>query len=141
MSREIALNPAQARRAPRRTTPAAGPDTSAQAGCAAASSIVATPPDERITSGVGSPAAEARSPSAVRYLETTGPRYASTAVVDARSYSRNSGATSWEATTRTPGKPAAQLVGHGALVTRVPECEEQADRHGLDVTVHVRKRG
>ena len=39
------------------------------------------------------------------------------------------------------GKPATQLVGHGALVTRVPECEEQADGDGFDVGVDLRERG
>ena len=38
------------------TAPAAGPETRIVAGCAAASSGVATPPEERITSGSGRPA-------------------------------------------------------------------------------------
>ena len=42
------------------TTPAAGPETSANAGCAAASASVATPPDERMTSGSGKPASAQR---------------------------------------------------------------------------------
>ena len=40
----------------RSTTPPAGPETRISAGCAAASSTVATPPDDRITSGSGRPA-------------------------------------------------------------------------------------
>src|SRR5436305_159489 len=67
MSNEIAFsNPARraSRAAP--TVPAAGPDRSATAGCAAASSSDATPLDERITNGSGRPAAAARSPSAPR---------------------------------------------------------------------------
>ena len=56
MSKEIAFStPASRaiRAAP--TAPPAGPETRTSAACAAASSIVATPPDERITSGSGSP--------------------------------------------------------------------------------------
>ena len=64
---------------------------------------------------------------------TTGPRYASAAVVDARSYSRNSGATSCDATTCASGMPPPQLVGDRALVRRVAEREEQADRDRLGV--------
>ena len=56
------------------TTPAAGPETRISAGCAAASSIVATPPDERITNGSGSPALSAAAPSVRRYRATAGPR-------------------------------------------------------------------
>jgi hypothetical protein len=48
------------------TAPAAGPDTSTSAGCAAASSTFATPPDERITSGSGSPPPTAALASARR---------------------------------------------------------------------------
>ena len=54
MSNEIAWSKpatAAARAAP--TTPAAGPESSANAGWAAVSARVATPPEERITSGSG----------------------------------------------------------------------------------------
>ena len=85
------------------TTPAAGPESSANAAWAAASSSVARPPDERMTSGSGSPASAHAPASAPRYRGEHGPRYASTAVVEARSYSRNSGATSCEATTCADG--------------------------------------
>ena len=53
---------------------AAGPETSAQDGCAAASSTLATPPEERITSGSGSPASPHAAASLSRYAETAGPR-------------------------------------------------------------------
>ena len=62
---------------------------------------------------------------------TGGPRYASAAVVDARSYSRNSGATSCDATTWTPGWRRAQLARDGLLVRRVAKREEEADRDRL----------
>jgi hypothetical protein len=48
------------------TIPPAGPDSSAQDACAAASSSDATPPEERITSGFGNPASAQRPPSARR---------------------------------------------------------------------------
>ena len=48
------------------TTPAAGPERSANAACAAASSSVARPPEERITSGSGRPAAAHASARAPR---------------------------------------------------------------------------
>ncbi len=48
------------------TTPAAGPESSARAACALASSADATPPDERMTSGTGSPASSQRAASARR---------------------------------------------------------------------------
>ena len=58
MSNESAFaNPASAASFAAPTTPAAGPDSSANAACAAASSSVARPPDERMTSGEGRPAA------------------------------------------------------------------------------------
>ena len=48
------------------TTPAAGPESSARAAWAAASSSGATPPDERMISGTGSPASSQRDASARR---------------------------------------------------------------------------
>ena len=48
------------------TTPAAGPERSARAACPAASSSEATPPDERMISGTGSPASPQRKASARR---------------------------------------------------------------------------
>ena len=51
------LDPRALRDKPRSNGPAAGPETSTRAGCAAASSASTTPPDDRITSGSGSPAA------------------------------------------------------------------------------------
>ena len=62
-----------------------------------------------------------------------GPRYASTTVVDARSYSRNSGATSWEATTWASGIAAPKLGRDRLLVAAVPEREEEADGDRLCV--------
>ena len=104
MSNPIAsAKPASAASFAAPTAPAAGPETRIVAGCAAAWRGVATPPDDRMTSGSGRPAALHASASAVRYRPATGPRYASAAVVEARSYSRNSGATSCEATTCASG--------------------------------------
>ena len=51
VERDRVLDPAERGDALGRDHPAAGPDTRASAGWAAASSIVATPPDERITRG------------------------------------------------------------------------------------------
>ncbi len=48
------------------TTPPAGPDRTQAAPLRAACSSSSTPPDERITSGAGNPAARARSPSRCR---------------------------------------------------------------------------
>ncbi len=69
----------------------------------------------------------------------TGPRYASTAAVDARSYSRNSGATSWEATTWASGIATPQLGRHRLLVAAVPEREEEADGDRLCVELGKRR--
>ena len=62
MSKEIALSkPAQrGDAAPRRRRRRPGPETRIHDGCAAASSSVATPPEERMTSGSGSPASAQR---------------------------------------------------------------------------------
>jgi hypothetical protein len=67
MSNEMA-SPMPAARATRAapTTPAAGPETNVQAGCAAASEALATPPDERMTSGSARPAPAQRSTSEPR---------------------------------------------------------------------------
>ncbi len=67
MSNAIAFsNPARRATIPAPTTPPAGPETRIVAGCAAASSTVATPPEESITSGSGSPASRAPAASARR---------------------------------------------------------------------------
>ena len=93
-----------ARSSPHRLRPRQGRRRAPRAGCAAASASVATPPEERITSGSGQTRPRRRRPEAPRGSPTSaGPRYASTAAVEARSYSRNSGATSCEATTRARG--------------------------------------
>ena len=65
MSNEIAFSipPSRAIRAAP-TTPAAGPETSASAGWAAASARLTTPPEERITSGSGRPDSTQARPSA-----------------------------------------------------------------------------
>ena len=57
-----------------------------------------------MTSGRGNPAADERDASARKYRAQSGPRYASAAVVEARSYSRNSGAISCEETTCASGR-------------------------------------
>ena len=70
---ELFANPARRPTTPRPTPPPAGPETRIVAGCAAASSTVATPPEESITSGSGSPA----SPGGRRTASATAPRSAS----------------------------------------------------------------
>ena len=86
-----------------------------------------------MTRGSGKPCPAQAVASASRYRASVGPRYASIAVVEARSYSRNSGATSCEATTSRPEQPAPQLGDELLLVARVPEREEEADRNRLGV--------
>ncbi len=67
MSKAIAFsNPARRATSPAPTTPAAGPETRIVAGCAAASSTEATPPDDCMTSGSGRPASRAPAASARR---------------------------------------------------------------------------
>ena len=67
MSKETAFSIPAARAAiAAPTAPAAGPESSANAGCAAASAIDATPPEERITSGSGKPSSAQRLASASR---------------------------------------------------------------------------
>ena len=63
-----------------------------------------------------------------------GARYASAAVVEARSYSRNSGASSCDATTCTPGCRRRSSGRHRLLVRRIAEGEEQTDRDRLRIT-------
>jgi hypothetical protein len=121
------------------TTPPAGPDSSDQEACAAASSRLETPPDERITSGRGSPARSHASPRASKYAASVGPRDASAVVVEARSYSLNSGATSCDATTWGPREPPPQLVADGALVSVVAERKEQADGDRVRVDLGERR--
>ena len=133
------------------TTPAAGPESSANAAWRAASSRLATPPDERMTSGAGRPARLAGCLQRAEVRRATGPRYASTAVVDARSYSRNSGETSCEATTcavgrrrRTSSTTARSCVGSRNEKSRQTatasasrsgqRCE--VERHELAVRAH-----
>ena len=64
MSNEIAFStPASPAILAAPTAPPAGPETSTSAAWRAASSTVATPPEERITSGSGKPACRQRSAS------------------------------------------------------------------------------
>ena len=78
-------------------TPAAGPERSSRAGCSTASASGTSPPAEVITSTI--PAAVDRRRSDGAHTERSA---ASATVVAMRSYSRNSGDTSWEQTTSTP---------------------------------------
>ena len=67
MSNEIASSkPASRASMAAPTAPAAGPETSTVAGWAAASATGLTPPDDRMTSGSGSPASPAPIASARR---------------------------------------------------------------------------
>src|SRR5262249_57252643 len=77
------------------TTPAAGPESTHDAGRAAADSTSQTPPEDCITSGRGSISS--------RYAESPGARYAFATVVEQRSYSRNSGSSSDDSVTGTSG--------------------------------------
>ena len=86
----------------------AGPDSTVHDPCLAAVSALAVPPLDSITSGSGSPAADARSVSRDRYPRSSGDTAASTIVVTHRSYSRNTPAVSCEVETCTssPSDPA-----------------------------------
>jgi len=64
VERDRVLEPGPAGKQRRAARSRSRPDRSATAGCAAASSSDATPPDDRITSGSGKPAPAAPSPSA-----------------------------------------------------------------------------
>ena len=67
MSRPIALPSPEARASrPAPTAPPAGPERTLQAPAAAASSALATPPEDCITSGARQAAASAASPSRPR---------------------------------------------------------------------------
>ncbi len=56
--------------------------------------------------------------------------YALATVVEVRSYSRISGATSWESETITSGKRSEQAPADGVLMGTVRERVEQHDRPG-----------
>ena len=67
MSKPIALpSPETAESRPAPTAPPAGPERTLQAPALPASGAVATPPEDCMTSGAGSPAAPAASPSLSR---------------------------------------------------------------------------
>src|SRR5688572_19927736 len=83
------------------TAPPAGPDSTVHDPCLAAVAALAVPPLDSITSGSGSPTAEARSVSRERYPRRSGDTAASTIVVTQRSYSRNTPAVSCEVDTCT----------------------------------------
>ena len=84
--------------------PAAGPDSSIVTGARWASATWVSPPlDSMRRSGAGMPSAASCRAITSRYFCASGLMYALTAVVDARSYSRISGATSWEAVVAMSG--------------------------------------
>src|SRR5207342_3560573 len=83
------------------TTPPAGPDSRQPAACEAANPISATPPEDCMTTGAGSPCPATWVLRLCRYRDSRGVRYASQTVVEHRSYSRNSGSTSQESDTCT----------------------------------------
>ena len=84
--------------------PAAGPDSSICTGTRCASCTWVSPPLESISrSGDGMPSSATRRAIRARYFWASGLMYALAAVVEARSYSRISGATSCEVVTAIPG--------------------------------------
>ncbi len=96
--------PASAPRVAAARAPAAGPDSSSRMGKRVAVSTVAIPPDDSITKkDPSNPRSERRSSSPDRYCSARGWTYTLAMVVEARSYSRISGATSEEMETRIPG--------------------------------------
>ena len=133
MSKESA-SPKPAARATRAapTTPPAGPETSTTTGCAAASRASRRPPDERITSGSGRPAAGTPSPAAEVARDDRpevgvdrGRRRPLVLAELGRDLVRGD-----DARVR---QPPPQLVGDRPLVRRVAEREEEADRDRLRV--------
>ena len=134
MSKAIAFStPARAaiRSAP--STPPAGPETRISAGCAAASSIVATPPDERITSGAGSRlgttrvAERAEVPRDDRAEVRVGGGRRGTLVL------AELGGDLVRGDDVRVGTASPQLRGDGPLVRRVTEGEQKADGDRLGV--------
>ncbi len=95
------------------TTPAAGPDSTKEAARPAAVATSTTPPEDCIINGAGTPRSSQRRTSRLRYPPSLGPRYASAAVVEKRSYSRNSGSTPDESDTCAAGR---------ACLSAAPTC-------------------
>ena len=134
MSNAIAsVKPARRATRPAPTTPPAGPETSSVAGCAAASSIDATPPDDSITSG----SRQARLARTVgerpqvsrrnrREIRVRGGRRGALVLAELRRdlVRRDDVHT---------GMPLAQLGRDRSLVRRVAKREQQTDRDRLDV--------
>ena len=132
MSNVIAFStPASRATRPRRRRPRPGPETSATAGCAAASASVATPPEERITSGSGSPALAAGVAERLEVPRDHRPEVG----VDRRRRGplvlAELGRDLVRGDDVRAGQPPPQLLGHRPLVRGVAEREEQADRDRL----------
>ena len=136
MSNESAFtNPASAASFAAPTTPAAGPDSSANAAWAAASSKVARPPDERMTSGVGRPAPRAGFGEPAQVAR----EHRAEVGIDRR---RRRALVLAELRRHFVGRDdvsiriaAAQLARHRLLRGVVPKGEEQrdGDRLGIDI--------
>ena len=129
------------RRAPRRPRPRPGRRRARRAGCAAASSRLATPPDERITSGSGSPASAAARREAPQVPRGHRPevrvgRGRRRALVLAEL--RRDLVRGDDVRIR---QPPPQLLGDRALVLRMPVRVQQADGHGLRVERARARRG
>ena len=135
MSKAIALSmPSRCAIPSAATTPAAGPDSSANTGRSFASSAVITPPEDCM---IESGARRARSPSSpVRirsmYDDISGRTYALTTVVADRSYSRCSRRISLESEIVGAGSSSAQDRADPPLVLRVEVGVQEAHRDGVD---------
>ena len=134
MSKAIAFStPARPAIRSAAVTPPAGPETRIRAGCAAASSIVATPPDERITSGAGSVGTTraAERPEVARddgaEVRVGGGRRGTFVLAElGRDLVRRHDV--------RVGTASAELLGDRSLVGRVSEGEQEA--HGDCLGVH-----
>ena len=134
VERDRALDPAERGDALGRDHPAAGPDTRASAGWAAASSIVATPPDERITRGAGRPlfsGPSERPQVAAGHRPEVGVDRGRRCSLVLAELGRDLVRRDDVRLRMTP----SELGGYGSLVRRVAEGEEQAygDRLGVEV--------
>ena len=88
--------------------PPAGPDSTVVSGASPASSTVIAPPPERMTWKLPAKPPSRKAPSiSPKYYASTGRMNASRTVVEVRSYSRYSRATSIDSDTATPGTAAA----------------------------------
>ena len=141
MSKPSALpSPQRRARSPAPTAPPAGPERTLQAPARAASSAGATPPEESITCGAGSPAASVASVEPAEVAAEQGREVGvdrggrgALVLAEARQHLVRGGDVE-------VGEALAQVLGEAALVGRVEVGEEQADRHRLGARL-LQRRG